>query len=45
MGDALSTLFEARATARSFSNVNAGLPNGYITKETAPAKIQLLLIH
>lgn len=38
MGDALSTLFEARATARSFSNVNAGLPNGYITKETAPAK-------
>ncbi|WP_288394166.1 glycerol dehydrogenase [uncultured Vagococcus sp.] len=38
MGDALSTLFEARATARSFSNVNAGLPNSYITKETAPAK-------
>lgn len=38
MGDALSTLFEARATARSFSNVNAGLPNGYLTKETAPAK-------
>lgn len=38
MGDALSTLFEARATANSFSNVNAGLPNGYVTKETAPAK-------
>ncbi|EST89361.1 MULTISPECIES: glycerol dehydrogenase [Vagococcus] len=38
MGDALSTLFEARATARSFSNVNAGLPNGYLTKETKPAK-------
>ena len=38
MGDALSTLFEARATANSFSNVNAGLPNGYLTKETAPAK-------
>lgn len=29
MGDALSTYFEARATARSFSNVNAGLPCGY----------------
>ncbi|WP_152392089.1 glycerol dehydrogenase [Paenibacillus guangzhouensis] len=28
MGDALSTYFEARATARSFSNVNAGLPCG-----------------
>ncbi len=38
MGDALSTLFEARATANSFSNVNAGLPNGYLTKETGPAK-------
>ncbi|MGX7024505.1 glycerol dehydrogenase [Vagococcus hydrophili] len=38
MGDALSTLFEARATSRSFSNVNAGLPNGYQTKETLPAK-------
>lgn len=38
MGDALSTLFEARATARSYSNVNAGLPNGSLTKETAPAK-------
>lgn len=38
MGDALSTLFEARATANSYSNVNAGLPCGYITKETKPAK-------
>lgn len=38
MGDALSTMFEARATSRSYSNVNAGLPNGYLTKETAPAK-------
>lgn len=28
MGDALSTYFEARATASSFSNVNAGLPCG-----------------
>ncbi|MDR3294380.1 MAG: glycerol dehydrogenase [Clostridiales Family XIII bacterium] len=28
MGDALSTYFEARATTRSFSNVNAGLPCG-----------------
>lgn len=38
MGDALSTYFEARATAQSFSNVNAGLPNGYLTKEAPPAK-------
>lgn len=29
MGDALSTYFEARATANSYSNVNAGLPCGY----------------
>lgn len=29
MGDALSTYFEARATAQSYSNVNAGLPCGY----------------
>lgn len=29
MGDALSTYFEARATASSYSNVNAGLPCGY----------------
>lgn len=28
MGDALSTYFEARATHRSYSAVNAGLPNG-----------------
>ncbi|PPA82779.1 glycerol dehydrogenase [Brevibacillus laterosporus] len=28
MGDALSTYFEARATANSYSNVNAGLPCG-----------------
>ncbi|ETT54566.1 MULTISPECIES: glycerol dehydrogenase [unclassified Paenibacillus] len=28
MGDALSTYFEARATAASYSNVNAGLPCG-----------------
>lgn len=38
MGDALSTMFEARATAKSFSNVNAGLPCGYLNKETKPAK-------
>lgn len=29
MGDALSTYFEARATRKSVSNVNAGLPCGY----------------
>jgi glycerol dehydrogenase len=29
MGDALSTYFETRATSRSCSNVNAGLPCGY----------------
>jgi len=29
MGDALSTYFEARATSKSFSNVNAGLPCGF----------------
>ncbi len=28
MGDALSTYFEARATSRSYSNVNAGMPCG-----------------
>ncbi|RBP38974.1 glycerol dehydrogenase [Garciella nitratireducens] len=28
MGDALSTYFEARATSKSYSNVNAGLPCG-----------------
>lgn len=30
MGDALSTYFEARATARSYSSVNAGLPCGVL---------------
>lgn len=30
MGDALSTYFEARATARSYSGVNAGLPCGVL---------------
>ncbi|MBA4698025.1 MAG: glycerol dehydrogenase [Ruminococcus sp.] len=29
MGDALSTYFEARATSKSYSNVNAGLPCGF----------------
>lgn len=29
MGDALSTYFEARATACAYANVNAGLPCGY----------------
>lgn len=29
MGDALSTYFEARATSKSFTRVNAGLPCGY----------------
>ncbi|MCL2380216.1 MAG: glycerol dehydrogenase [Treponema sp.] len=29
MGDALSTYFEARASAASYANVNAGLPCGY----------------
>ncbi len=38
MGDALATYYEARATRRSNSNVNAGLPNGYHTGDTAPAK-------
>lgn len=28
MGDAISTYFEARATSKSYSNVNAGLPCG-----------------
>jgi glycerol dehydrogenase len=36
MGDALSTYFEARATARAFANVNAGLPCGY-REGAAPA--------
>lgn len=38
MGDALSTYFEARATARSFSNVNAGLPCGYREGKCGEAK-------
>jgi glycerol dehydrogenase len=29
MGDALSTYFEARATAKAYANVNAGLPCGF----------------
>lgn len=38
MGDALSTYFEARATAASYSNVNAGLPCGYREGHCEPAK-------
>lgn len=38
MGDALATYYEARATRCSNSNVNAGLPNGFHTGDTAPAK-------
>lgn len=38
MGDALSTYFEARATAASFSNVNAGLPCGVREGLCGPAK-------
>lgn len=38
MGDALSTYFEARATAASYSNVNAGLPCGAREGKAAPAK-------
>ncbi|MDU1845402.1 MAG: glycerol dehydrogenase [Niallia nealsonii] len=38
MGDALSTYFEARATARSFSNVNAGLPCGVNEGLCPPAR-------
>ena len=37
MGDALSTYFEARACAGSFSRVNAGLPCGGGQNEIAPA--------
>ncbi|EJW16277.1 glycerol dehydrogenase [Paenibacillus alvei] len=37
MGDALSTYFEARATASSYSNVNAGLPCGAMAG-VGPAK-------
>lgn len=38
MGDSLATYFEARATNRSASNVNAGLPNGNLNNETPAAK-------
>lgn len=38
MGDALSTYFEARATAASYSNVNAGLPCGVREGECPPAR-------
>ena len=38
MGDALSTYFEARATSRSYSNVNAGLPCGAREGICTPAK-------
>lgn len=38
MGDALSTYFEARATARACANVNAGLPCGFREGLTGPAK-------
>lgn len=38
MGDAVSTYFEARATAASYSNVNAGLPCGAREGVCAPAK-------
>ena len=38
MGDALSTYFEARATANSYSNVNAGLPCGVREGVCPPAK-------
>ena len=38
MGDALSTYFEARATSKSYSNVNAGLPCGVREGVCRPAK-------
>ncbi len=38
MGDALSTYFEARATQRSCSAVNAGLPCGARTGDCPPAR-------
>lgn len=41
MGDALSTYFEARATARANANVNAGLPCGFREGLTGPAKSTL----
>ncbi|WP_195575412.1 glycerol dehydrogenase [Paenibacillus sp. 1001270B_150601_E10] len=38
MGDAMSTYFEARATAASYSNVNAGIPCGRNAGVGEPAK-------
>ncbi len=38
IGDAISTYFEARATAASYSNVNAGLPCGVREGVCGPAK-------
>lgn len=38
IGDAISTYFEARATAASYSNVNAGLPCGFREGLCGPAK-------
>lgn len=38
MGDALSTYFEARASANAYANVNAGLPCGFREGLCAPAK-------
>lgn len=44
MGDAFATYYEARATRQSNSNVNAGLPNGFQTGATGPAKGTLAAI-
>ncbi len=38
MGDAMSTWFEARASARAYANVNAGLPCGVREQICPPAK-------
>ena len=38
IGDSLSTYFEARASAASFANVNAGLPCGFREGFAGPAK-------
>lgn len=38
MGDALSTYFEARATAKAYANVNAGLPCGFRERACKEAK-------
>jgi glycerol dehydrogenase len=46
MGDALSTYFEARATAKAYANVNAGLPCGFregACKETKGTNTALAL--